>query len=246
MFVTFLFKWVRNPLDPNLKTHVLTVELRELFDDKTIRVSTVASGQAREELLQLDENVADLLDDVVYGVVDSFPSAPSGAGRPASALVHSTRSNTSSVGTVEGKRVLAKLGVDAGDLVDQVLLGVSDGYPDSSRRSSAPQTPLSQRHCLQGTRLNPGQSQMQGQRATRLKSCVGMRRWHLRTSLPGTICRGMVSESKRRTKAANKACKRWWGIQSQRQPRSVLHREASCRCMRSSRWWCLRRLMQKC
>ena len=107
--------------------------------------STVASGQAREELLQLDENVADLLDDVVYGVVDSFPSAPSGAGRPASALVHSTRSNTSSVGAVEGKRVLAKLGVDAGDLVDQVLLGVSDGYPDSSRRSSAPQTPLSQR-----------------------------------------------------------------------------------------------------
>ena len=29
-------------LDPDLKTHVLAVELCQLFDDKTIRVSTVA------------------------------------------------------------------------------------------------------------------------------------------------------------------------------------------------------------
>jgi hypothetical protein len=110
--------------------------------------STVASGKAREELLQLDENVADLLDDVVSGVVDSFPSARSGAGRhsrPASSIGHSTRSNTGSVGTVEGIRVPARLGGDAGDTVDQVSLGVTDEFLDSSRRSSDLQTQHSQR-----------------------------------------------------------------------------------------------------
>ena len=111
--------------------------------------STVATEQAREELLQLDGNVANLLDDVVTGVVDSFPSSrsagASGHSRPTSANRHSSRSNTSSVGTVEGREVLARLGGDAADLVDQVLTGVADEFPHSSRGSSAPETPHSHR-----------------------------------------------------------------------------------------------------
>ena len=41
--------------------------------------------------MQLDGNVADLQDDVVSGVVESFPSTRTGASR----IGHSTRSNTS-------------------------------------------------------------------------------------------------------------------------------------------------------
>ena len=53
--------------------------------------STVACGRALEELVQLDGSVADLQDDVVSGVVESFPSTRTGASR----IGHSTRSNTS-------------------------------------------------------------------------------------------------------------------------------------------------------
>lgn len=112
--------------------------------------STVASGQAREELAQIHGRASYKVDEVVGDVVRSFPTARSGASAR-SAASHPSRPGSasrrgapspSSVGTVEGREVLARINGDMEHKIDDILGGVFEIFPDSSRGSTAPCTPL--------------------------------------------------------------------------------------------------------
>jgi len=97
--------------------------------------SSVATQDAREDLLNIDGNVGSMLDHVVSVVVGSFPSArsgASGASRPNSAFQRGV-ATPSSVSTEQGRVELLQLGGQVGNLLDDVVGGVFDTFPPSSR-----------------------------------------------------------------------------------------------------------------